>query len=121
MNMIAKTAFLACVCIASFVNADETEMKVVKFDGKLLCPASEELQNLEATIPPPGTKSANYEEWAENFVASMERLIELVKSEKVGDATFGVDVKAIELVKSGKVGNAALGVDVKAAEIKAVR
>jgi hypothetical protein len=118
MNMIAKTTFLACVFIASFVNANGTEMKEVKFDGKLLCPASEELQNLEAAIPPAGKQSADYEEWAKNFVASMERLIELVKSGNVANATFGVDV---ELAKSGKVGNATSGVDVKAADVKAAK
>jgi hypothetical protein len=92
MNMIAKTAFLACVLVASFVNANGTVLKEVKFDGMLLCPASEELQNLEAVIPPAGAP-ANYEEWAKNFVASMEKMIELVKSGKVSNATFAVDVK----------------------------
>lgn len=94
MNMIAKAAFLACVCVASFVNANGTEMKEVKFDGKLLCPASEELQNLEAVVPPAGAQSNSYEEWATNFVASMEKMIELVKSGKVGNATYAVDIKA---------------------------
>ena len=93
MNMIAKTAFLACVCVASFVNANGTEMKEVKFDGTLLCPASMEFQNLEAVIPPAGTQSNNYEEWAKNFVASMEKMIELVKSGNVGNCAFAVDVK----------------------------
>lgn len=91
--MITKTAFLACVLVASFVNANGTELKEVKFDGTLLCPASEELQNLQAVILPAGTQSANYEEWAKNFVVNMEKLIELVKSGKVGNATFGVEVK----------------------------
>ncbi len=95
--MIAKTVFLACVFVASFINANGTEMKEVKFDGKFLCPASKELQNLEAAFPPPGTQPASYEEWAENFVASMERLIELVKSGKIGNATFCVDVKAADI------------------------
>lgn len=94
--MIAKTAFLACVCVASFLNANGTEMKEVKFDAKLLCPASEELQNLEAVIPLAGTQSSSYEEWATTFVASMEKMIELVKSGKIGNATFAVDVKAAE-------------------------
>ena len=115
MNMIAKTAFLACIFIASFVNANATEMKEVTFDGKFLCPDSQELQNLKAAIPPAGAQCASYEEWAENFVATMESLIELVKSGKVSNATFGADVKVNELVKSKKV------VDVKAADIKAVR
>ena len=96
MNMIAKTVFLACVCVASFVNANGSEMKEVKFDGKLLCPASKELQNLEAVSPPAGAQSANYEEWATNFVASMERMIELVKSGKISNGTFAVEVKAAE-------------------------
>jgi hypothetical protein len=96
MNMIAKTAFLACVCVASFLNANGSEMKEVKFDGKLLCPASEELQNLEAVVPPAGAQSANYEEWAKNFIASMERMIELVKSGKISNGTFAVEVKAAE-------------------------
>jgi hypothetical protein len=91
--MITKTAFLACVLVASFVNANGTVQKEVKFDGTLLCSASEELQNLEAVIPPEGTQSANYEEWSKNFVASMEKMIELVKSGKVSNATFAVDVK----------------------------
>jgi len=92
MNLITKTAFLACALVASYVNANASEMKEVKFDGKLLCPASEELQNLEAVIPPAGTKSANYEEWSKNFIVSMEKMIELVKSGKVGNCSFGVDV-----------------------------
>jgi hypothetical protein len=96
MNMIAKTVFLACVCVASFVNANGSEMKEVNFDGRLLCPASEELQNLEAVIPPAGTQSNSYEEWAKTFVASMEKMIELVKSGKVVKATFAVEVKAAE-------------------------
>ena len=96
MNMITKTAFLACVLAASFANANGTEMKEVTFDGKLLCPVSEELQNLEAVVPPAGTQSANYEEWSKNFVASMEKMIELVKSGKVNNATFAVDVKEAE-------------------------
>ena len=96
MNMIAKTAFLACVCVASFLSANGSEMKEVKFDGKLLCPASEELQNLEAVVPPAGAQSANYEEWAKNFIASMERMIELVKSGKISNGTFAVEVKAAE-------------------------
>ena len=95
MNMIAKTVFLACVCVASFVNANGTEMKEVKFDGRLLCPVSKELKNLEAVIPRAGSP-ANYEEWAKTFVASMEKMIELVKSGKVADATFAVEVKAAE-------------------------
>jgi hypothetical protein len=96
MNMISKTAFLACVCVASFLNANGSEMKEVKFDGKLLCPASEELQNLEAVIPSTGTQINSYEEWAATFVASMEKMIELVKSGNIGNATFAVDVKAAE-------------------------
>jgi hypothetical protein len=96
MNMIAKTAFLACVCVASFVNANGSEMKEVRFDGKLLCPASEELQNLKAVIPPAGTQSASYEEWAKNFVASMEKMIALVKSGNVGNASFAIDVNTAE-------------------------
>jgi hypothetical protein len=96
MNMIAKTVFLACVCVASFVNANGTEMKEVKFDGKLLCPASKELQNLKAVVPPAGAQINTYEEWAATFVASMEKMIELVKSGKVDNGTFAVDIKAAE-------------------------
>jgi hypothetical protein len=96
MNMIAKTAFLACVCVASFVSANGTEMKEVKFDGKLLCPVSKELQNLEAVIPSAGEQVSSYEEWANSFVASMEKMIELVKNRKVGKGTFAVDVKSAE-------------------------
>ena len=94
--MIAKTAFLACVFVASFASANGTEMKEVNFGGKLLCPASEELQNLEAVIPSAGDQAASYEEWANHFVVSMEKMIELVKNGKVSNATFAVDVKAAE-------------------------
>jgi hypothetical protein len=97
MNMITKTALLACVFVASYVNANGTvALKEVKFDGKFLCPVSEELQNLEAVTPPAGTQSANYEEWAKSFVVNMEKVIELVKSGKVGNCTFAVDVKEVE-------------------------
>jgi hypothetical protein len=96
MNMIAKTVFLACVCVASFVNANGTEMKEVNFSGKFLCPVNEELHNLEAVVPPPGRQSDTYEEWAKNFVTNMEKMIELVKSTKLNSATFAVDVKPAE-------------------------
>ncbi len=96
MNLITKTALLACVFVASYVNANGTEMKEVKFGGSLLCPASEELQNLQDVVPPAGAQSANYEEWSKNFVASMEKMIELVKSGKVGNCSFAVDVKEAE-------------------------
>ncbi len=72
-------------------------MKEVKLDVEnFCCPASEELQNLEAGVPPAGTPSNNYEEWSKSFVANMERLIELVKSGRVSNATFGIDIKAAE-------------------------
>jgi len=45
MNMIAKTAFLACVLVASCVNANGTELHEVNIEVKLLCPPSEELEN----------------------------------------------------------------------------
>jgi len=91
--MIAKTAFLACVLAASFVSANETELKEVKLDARLLCPVSEELQNLESVIPPAGAQSANFEEWSQNFVTNLEKVIELVKSGKVREATFAIDSK----------------------------
>jgi hypothetical protein len=96
MNMIAKTAFLACVCVASFLNANGSELKEVKFSGRFLCPACKELQELEAVVPPTGAQSNSYEEWAATFVASMEKMIELVKSGKVGNGKFAVDIKAAE-------------------------
>jgi hypothetical protein len=92
--MIVKTAFLTCLLTVSFASA--TELKEVKLDARLLCPVSEELQSLEAVIPPAGTQSANFEEWSQNFVINLEKIIELVKSGKVRDATFGVDVKEVE-------------------------
>jgi len=92
--MIVKTAFLACLLAVSFASA--SELKEVKLDARLLCPISEELQNLEAVIPPAGTQSANFEEWSQNFVVNLEKMIELVKSGKVSEATFGIDVKEVE-------------------------
>lgn len=89
MNLITKTAFLACVCLASFGYATGTELTDVKIEVKLLCPPSEELQNLIKAIPPEGSKaSVSFEDWKKNFVATMEATIELVKSDKVGNAMF---------------------------------
>ena len=82
MNMIAKTVFLACVCVASFVNANETEMTEVKIEVKLLCPSSEELQNLRDAIPPTDRACVDAEEWKQSFIAAMKRTIELVESDK---------------------------------------
>jgi len=93
MNMITKTAFLACVLVASFASANGTELKEVKIDGTLLCPASEELQNLQDVILPVGTQSANYEEWSKNIITNLEKVIELVKSGKINNGTFAVEVK----------------------------
>jgi hypothetical protein len=36
--MIKRAAFLACVFLASFANANETEMKEIKIEVKLFCP-----------------------------------------------------------------------------------
>jgi len=96
MNMITKTAFLACVLVASFASANGTELKEVKIEVKLICPDSEELQNLRDAIPSPERANVDAEEWKQSFVAAMKRTIELVESDKVGDRFWSAHVQDIK-------------------------
>ncbi|HEY5235364.1 MAG TPA: hypothetical protein VIJ14_04225 [Rhabdochlamydiaceae bacterium] len=96
MNMITKTAFLACVLAASFANANETEMNEVKIEVKLLCPSSEELQNLRDAIPAPERASVDTEEWKQSFIAAMKRTIELVESDKISDRFWSAHVQDVK-------------------------
>jgi len=93
MNMIAKTALLACVFVASYASGSPIPMKEVNFDLRIVCPDSNELQYLQAALPPPRTQFSSYEAWARVFIANMENIILLVKSGKVANGQFGGDVK----------------------------
>jgi TRAP-type uncharacterized transport system substrate-binding protein len=96
MNMIAKTAFLACVFVASFVNANGTELKEVKIEVKLLCPSSEELQNLSDAIPAYERANVDAEEWKKSFIAALKRTIELVESDKISDRFWSAHVQDVK-------------------------
>ena len=85
MKMITKMGFLACVCLASFAQANEKEVKI---EVKLLCPDSEELQNLRNAIPSHERANVDLQEWQQSFVAVMKKTIELVESGKVGSSLF---------------------------------
>ena len=94
MNMIVKTALLASVFVASYVNASQIVMKELNLDVRIICPISQELINLQAVAPPQGGQViGSYEEWAKTFIANMERIIELVKNRQFTNATFAIDVK----------------------------
>ncbi|HEX2578908.1 MAG TPA: hypothetical protein VHK67_00700 [Rhabdochlamydiaceae bacterium] len=93
MNMIAKTALLASVFVASYVNASQIVMNEVNFDVQIICPMSQELLNLRATPIPLKGQPISYEEWAGSFIANMEKIIELVKSQNVRDGTFAISIK----------------------------
>jgi hypothetical protein len=94
MNMIAKIGFLACVLVASFVNANEMELKEVKIEVKLLCPPSDELDNFRKIIN--NQDHQNYENWVQNFELNMQKLLELVKSGHVGNAGLKIDINNME-------------------------
>lgn len=56
------------------------------------CPMSEELNALLETIPSPDTPAVteDYEEWAESFEKVMTKVIELIKSKKVGNTSLSI-------------------------------
>ena len=97
MNMIAKTAFLACVCVASFLSANGSEMKEVKIEVRLLCPPSTELQNLRDAIPSHERANVDPEEWKQSFIAAMKRTIELVESDNVANRFWSADVQDVKV------------------------
>jgi hypothetical protein len=92
--MIAKTAFLACVLVASFVNANGTELQEVNIEVKLVCPPSEEFDSFRKVIN--NQDHQNYEEWVQNFELNMQKLLELVKSGHVGNAGLKIGINTVE-------------------------
>jgi hypothetical protein len=91
MNLISKTVFLASVFLSSFACANE--LKEVNIEVKLLCPLSDELQNLLDALPKTYNGNENYEEWKQNFVAAMRKTIELVESGKVSGYSWSTSWK----------------------------
>jgi ribosomal protein L16 Arg81 hydroxylase len=88
--MIAKTAFLACVLAASFVSANE--FQELKVEITMLCPQSEEFDDLKKVMNSRHYQSEEYEEWVQNFEVNMQKLVELVKSGKVGNPGFNIGI-----------------------------
>ncbi|HEX4839542.1 MAG TPA: hypothetical protein VFU89_03770 [Rhabdochlamydiaceae bacterium] len=93
MNMIAKTALLACVFVASYASGSPIPMKEVNFDIRIVCQDSEELRYLQAALPPPRTQFSSYEVWERVFIANLENIVKLLQSRKFTDARYGGDVK----------------------------
>jgi len=92
--MIAKTALLACVLVASYVNGSQINMKEVNFDIRITCPAdSEEFRYLQAALPPPRAQFSSYEVWERVFINNLEKIVMLIKSRKFAEAQYGGDIK----------------------------
>lgn len=73
-------------------HADEEPTHSVTLEMALKCPYSMELQNLIDSIPPIDRDSPEWEEWKQSFVNNMQRLIELVESDKVGNSYWTIHV-----------------------------
>jgi hypothetical protein len=92
MNLITKTAFLTCVFLASFANA---EIKDVKIEVTLRCPPSEELQNLLDVLPKEYS-DMDFEIWKQNYLAVLKKTMELVESGKVGSYYWSTSVQDVK-------------------------
>jgi hypothetical protein len=94
MNLMSKTVFIACLFLSSVVSANE--MLEVKIEVKLFCPPSEELQNLYDSLPKQYSESQEFEEWKQNFIASMKKTIELVESGKISGYNWSTNIQNVQ-------------------------
>ncbi len=72
------------------VQAEEEKTKDVILQVQLNCPQSEELAKFIADMPEPGQRQASYEEFKESITKTLTSLIELVESEHIYNASWGV-------------------------------
>lgn len=93
MKIISSLCLFSIAFLSPLLNADvDMNAHEIRLEVNLLCPTSAELQNLIDAIPKNDTQATNFEEWSRDFVQNMQKLIELVQSGKVGNASFSIDV-----------------------------
>ena len=97
MKLLAKIGFVACLFLASMASASENEVKEVRVQIALLCSPSEELENLKKVIPVGDSGNTSYEEWTQNFVATMQKMYELIQSGHVGNAGMTIGIMDAEV------------------------
>jgi hypothetical protein len=85
MRLLILSALLACTQL----QAEEEKSHDILVQIQLTCPECPELANFTKSIPEAGHNPASYEEWKESFVTNMTRLIELVQSDNVYNASWG--------------------------------
>ena len=87
-------AFIFLFALSAFFSANESDQKfTVNVGIELDCPTSPELLNFIDTIPNESDEDPNdWNSWSNDFCSSMRRLIELVESGEVGNATFSISV-----------------------------
>jgi hypothetical protein len=92
------TACLFAILSAGACANDDAQQYDVKVGIELQCPMSPELQNFIEAIPLQSDEDHNdYAQWSRDFVLSMKKLIELVESGEVGNASFTISVSDKEI------------------------
>lgn len=94
MKWVAKTLFIYSLMLSSLLFAsDDEKMHQIRMEIKIDCPMSEELQAFVKSIPreEPGQVDSDFTVWKNSFVNNMNKLIDLVESEKVCNSTWSVD------------------------------
>jgi hypothetical protein len=91
MRSIIFTCLFSFVTIILSANED-AKLNEVKIAIELKCPMSPELQNLIDVVPQTNDQEITYEDWSQSFIINMQKLIELVESGKMGNASFSISI-----------------------------
>jgi hypothetical protein len=95
MNIVKKVFFLACL-VGCSLHADEEPLKTVNIQIKLLCPNSDELENLRNVIPENTGSQVSYEEFSHSLKINLAQLIELIESGKVRDSFWSIAIEDLK-------------------------
>lgn len=96
MNIIKKAFFLACLVGCSLHAEEQEPLKEVNIQIKLICPTSDELENLKNVIPENTGSPVTYEEFSHSLKINLAQLIELVDSGKVHDSFWSIYIEDLK-------------------------
>ena len=89
-----RKLFIALALLAfGTCHADEEKSHDISFELHMHCPESEEFSQFLRSMPSPGSHNMSFEEWKSAVVSTMDRLIELIESEKVYNSNWSVNTQ----------------------------
>ncbi len=86
------SALILSSALATSIYADEEKTQDITIQIQINCPVSDEFAEFAKSVPPAGHHVESFDEWKVSFIASMQRLIDLVESEKVNNCGWGVNI-----------------------------